>query len=152
MLAASVLSYSVNGQQAETLASVAAKAHLLGSWAADCSKPPAQNNTYATYEDTTDGGVRARYDTGIAKGSFEAVLDRVAILSPTTVFVRRRRDAPVDRQPSSWSTDLVFEVSDDRKFTLQAIRMDGRIIVKDGQLPDGKPFPVQHRCTVRPNA
>ena len=139
---------------AETPADLAVKAHLLGTWAYDCSKPP-EVNYYATYEATEGGGVRAKYDFGNGlAGTFYDALDRLIFIDKSTISLRVRRldrdgrsvDRDGDKRPrGTWNNIILIE--GDRLQLLQSTYGSGSVQVKNGiDLASGQPVPELHRC------
>lgn len=136
---------------AATLASTAAAATLLGTWAIDCSKPASPQNWYITYEAAANGGVRAIYDTGPPLGSLTATVESLNILSPTIVAMRLRKADPKWGKGNDYVFNLILEVGDKRRIPLQSVRSDGVVYIADGrQIANGRPADVHERCVTTP--
>jgi hypothetical protein len=155
LLAAAACCLLFSPSHAETPAEIAAKAHLLGTWAPDCSKPLVPGNYHLTYEVTADGSVRAAANFGGAPPRiFYDALDRLILIDQSTISFRHVRLDESGRPVDSGTEDKIFrgtwddivEIDGDRLRTLQSAMVGGPMWIKDGKNTHGYPNPDLHRC------
>ena len=141
---------------ADTLAAIAAKAHLLGDWAQDCSQAPTSKNLHIAIEATADGDVRyiTRWKPDAidqkAKDFLGTSVLGIVIAAPTTISMRLLDD-DADEPPSAHTYDVIVEINDDHLAVVESILASGQAVYKKGRVvTTGKPVPVFERCRARP--
>lgn len=147
------LSFLTPGRMAlaQSPAEAARSAGLLGTWAADCSKPPSLANWHVVYETTADGGVRVLYQTDQPDFPRGATVDRIRVVSPTTVTERVHYSDPKWGKSDGAIFDIVLELTGNRRRTLLSTRTDGVVLIRDARVVgSGKPAVVEEKCAVKP--
>jgi hypothetical protein len=130
--------------QAQSPANMMAELGMLGTWAADCSRPPGGNNPHVIFERGPDG-VRAQYRVVFDKGnSTTRSVDNVRVLGPDTIAMRFTT-------LTGASTGLAFDITmlkePARYKVIGSVGSDGKVYIKDGiVVASGAPNPWQNKC------
>jgi hypothetical protein len=125
------------------------QAGLAGTWAPNCTAPPADSNRRHTYFADEAGKARLRFDPGDPPAvRTVAIMEVSTPLRPGTVHLTivydDERWAAV--KGAIW-THVIDIVPGSRHRLMQAVRQDGRAMVKDGVIvASGKPAPTLERC------
>ena len=127
---------------------------LLGTWAADCTKPATPINWFITYEADADGHLHALYNHGDKGGPLLAIVESVRVQSPTTVATRLHYQDPRWGKNSDGAVfDMILELKDGHKQTVYSVRVNGGVVVKDRlNVLSGKAADIHERCLARPVA
>ncbi len=153
-IAFALLALTTGAAAAETPTAVFSRYELLGAWASDCKKPPGPANWFVTHSPTNTGSVQTQYDHGGGGAPLLSVVDSARPLSTTTL------DIHVKYTDAKWGTlngsifTMIVEVSAGRTHTVQSIRNDGMILIKESKFAtDGRPSQILYKCPGgRPNA
>ena len=131
---------------AETVAQTLQLFGLLGTWADDCSEPPANNNFHTVYEPLANGNVRRTYYNAPGKIYNQYDLQRVNRVSADQLFY--------SQTGSAGRIDVVLTVTGNRYHVLSSQNQDGKVYVRDGRFTEnagdgksaGKESPWQNKC------
>lgn len=122
---------------------------LAGTWAPNCAAPPADGSRRHTYFADEAGKARLRFDPGDPPAvRTVAIMEVTAANHPgtvqlTIVYDDERWAAAV--RGAIWMH--VIDITGNRHRMMQAVRQDGRAMVKDGTIvASGKPAPTLERC------
>lgn len=126
---------------------------LVGTWASACNQPPSPTNWFVIHSATADGGMETRYDNGAGGSLLLSIVDSAQPLTATTLGMSvRYADA-------RWGTtdgaiyEMIVEVAARRVHTVQSIRNDGTILIKDSKFAtDGRPSQILYKCSGGTNA
>jgi hypothetical protein len=126
------------------------RASLAGTWAPNCALPPADGNRRHTYFVDEAGKARLRFDPGDPSAVRTVAVTEVTAANPpgtvelTIVYDDERWAAAV--RGAIW-TQVIDIVLGSRHRMIQAVRQDGRAMVKDGVIvTSGKPAPTLEKC------
>jgi len=126
---------------------------LVGTWASACNKPPGPTNWFVTHSATADGSVETRYDNGAGGSPLLSIVDSAHPLTATTLGMHVRY------ADDRWGTtngaiyEMIVEVGAKRVHTVQSIRNDGTILIKDSKFAtDGRPSQILYKCSGGSNA
>jgi hypothetical protein len=120
---------------AETVREVLQEFGMLGTWATDCSRPPAPDNILTIYAPLPNGNVRRTYYSAPGKISNEYELNRVVRISGDQISYHQQ--GPSDR------IDVVLEKKGNRYHVLSSQDQNGKIFVQDGKFTANTPSPGQ---------
>jgi len=126
---------------AETIAEIASKWGLIGTWSLDCSLPPDRGQgTVLAYATTPDGGVVHRRNFGDATDENPVVSAKVSpngMLNLRVFFTsfKQTREYGLLMQPDG-SMRAIYNRNEKKQYTIK----DGKFTV------GGKPTPPQYKC------
>ncbi len=129
---------------AQSPANMLAELGVLGTWAADCRRPPASNNPHIVFEHGT-GGSGAQYRVIFAPdNSTTRSVDNVRVLGEGTIAMRFTT-------VTGASTGLAFDITmlkEPRRYkVIGSVGSDGKVYIKDGiVVANGRPNPWQNKC------
>ena len=128
---------------AETVRQVLQQFGLLGTWANDCSQPPAQNNFHTVYAPLPNGNVRRTYYNAPGKSYSQYVLERVNRISSDQIFYQQKG--------SDGRVDVVLKKDGNRYHVLSSQNENGKIYVQEGKFTSntgnpGQESPWQTKC------
>jgi hypothetical protein len=151
LLAALVLSAST--ANADEPGAVLARYDLAGTWAPACDKPPGPANWYVIHSVTPNGRAENRYNNGDGGPLRLSIVESAQPLTATTLGVRTRY------ADSGWGSangavfDMIVEVAAGHSRTVQSIRNDGTILIKDSKFAmNGEPSQILYKCSGGSNA
>ncbi|MDP1966492.1 MAG: hypothetical protein Q8M19_05435 [Reyranella sp.] len=148
-LALSLLLLAVRPAWADGAFDALKRVGLAGTWAPNCALPPADGNRRHTYFADEAGKARLRFDPGDPQAvRTVAIMDVSTPLHPGTVQLMIVYDDErwAAARGATW-THVIEIVPDSRHRLMQAVRQDGRAMVKDGVIvASGKPAPTLERC------
>jgi hypothetical protein len=130
--------------RAQTPANMMAEIGMLGTWAADCRRPPGGNNPHVIFERGPDG-VRAQYRVVFSGGnSTTRSVDNVRVLGNDKIAMRFTT-------LTGESTGLAFDITmlkEPRRYrVIGSIGSDGKVYIKDGIVVEsGTANPWQNKC------
>jgi hypothetical protein len=129
---------------AQTAADTVERWGLLGTWAVDCKRPPAINNTYLSYVKSGGGKVLHQRNFGNRRDSHEVLSATVSPEGRIEVIADFGRGAGMRR----WS---LARVPDGRIRAMASSRIDGTgATIRDGRfIIGGKSSPWLSRCDGR---
>ena len=116
LMLAAVLGASVPAN-AETVREVLQKFGMLGTWATDCSRPPAADNILTVYAPLPNGNVQCTYYRAPGEISNQYELNRVVRISEDQISYQQQ--GPSDR------VDVVLEKKGNRYHVLSSQDQNG---------------------------
>jgi hypothetical protein len=131
--------------RAQTPANMLAELGMLGTWAADCSRPPGGNNPHTIFERSA-GGSSAQYRVLFdANNSTTRSIDNVRVHDTDTIAMRFTT-------LTGASTGLAFDITmlkePNRYKVIGSIGSDGKVYIKDGIVTgSGAANPWQNKCS-----
>jgi hypothetical protein len=130
--------------RAQTAADIMERWGLLGTWAVDCKRPPAINNTYLSYVKSGGGKVLHERNFGNRRDSREVLSATVSPEGRIEVTADFGRGGGMRR----WS---LARVPDGRIRTMASSRVDGTgATIRDGRfVSGGRSSPWMRRCDGR---
>jgi len=130
--------------RAQSPTNMLAELGVLGTWAADCRRPPGGNNPHVIFERGPDG-IRAQYRVVFAPdNSTTRSVDNVRVLGADTIAMRFTT-------LTGASTGLAFDITmlkePTRYKVIGSVGSDGKVYIKDGiVVASGAPNPWQNKC------
>jgi hypothetical protein len=148
-LALSLLLLAVRPAWADGAFDALKRVGLAGTWGPNCALPPADGNRRHSYFADEAGKARLRFDPGDPQAVRTVAIMEVSTPLPpgtvqlTIVYDDERWAAAV--RGAIWTH--VIDIAGNRHRMMQAVRQDGRAMVKDGVIvANGKPAPTLERC------
>ncbi len=131
---------------AETVRQVVQHFGLLGTWATDCSQPPANNNFHTIYSPLPNGNVRRTYYNAPGKIYNQYELQRVHRVASDQLFYQQK--GAVGR------IDVILKKAGNRYHVMSSQNENGKIYVQEGKWTSnanngsdaGKESPWQTKC------
>ena len=129
---------------AQSPANMLAELGVLGTWAADCRRPPGGNNPHVVFERSA-GASGAQYRVIFAPdNSTTRSVDNVRVLGADTIAMRFTT-------MTGASTGLAFDVTmlkEPRRYkVIASVGSDGKVYIKDGiVVASGAANPWQNKC------
>ena len=131
---------------AETVAQTVRQFGLLGTWADNCSEPPASHNFHTVYEALPNGNVRRTYYNAPGKVYNQYELQRVNRVSSDQLFYSQKG--------SAGRIDVILILTGNRYHVLSSQNQNGIVYVRDGMFTEhagdgksaGKESPWQTKC------
>jgi hypothetical protein len=120
---------------AETVRQVLQQFGMLGTWATDCSRPPAPDNILSVYASLPNGNVQRTYYNAPGKISNQYELKRVVRISADQISYQQQ--GPSDR------IDVVLEKKGNRYHVLSSQDQNGKIYVQEGKFTANTASPGQ---------
>jgi hypothetical protein len=124
---------------------------LLGTWASDCKARPGPANWFVMHSATANGGVKIEYDHG--------ALPLLSIVDSAEPLTGIRLGMHVRYADEGWGATngaiykMIVEVDAKRMRTVQSIRNDGTILIKDSKFAtDGRLSQILYKCSGGSNA
>ena len=148
-LALSLVLLAVQPAWANGAFDVLKHAGLAGTWAPNCAAPPADGNRRHTYFADEAGKARLRFDPGDPSAVRTVAITEVSApnhpgtVQLTIVYDDERWAAA---RGAIW-THVIDVVPGSRHHVMQAVRQDGRVMIKDGVIvASGKRAPTLEKC------
>ena len=128
---------------AETVRQILQQFGMLGTWATDCSRPPANDNIHTVYAPLPNGNVQRTYYNEPGKISNQYELERVNRISSDQLFYQQK--GPSGR------IDVVLKKDGNRYHILSSQNQNGKAYVQEGKFTSntsspGKESPWQTKC------
>ena len=120
---------------AATVREVLQQFGMLGTWATDCSRPPAADNILTVYAPLPNGNVQRTYYSAPGKISNQYELQRADRISEDQISYEQQ--GPKDR------IDVILEKKGNRYHVLSSQDQNGKFFVQDGKFTANTPSPGQ---------
>ena len=116
---------------------------LIGTWAVDCSKPPANQNPFQTYYIEGDGRPARRLWFEPREQPRVYEVSNPSVPSPGMfAYDSRERGAGTETH-----FKVVLEVKNGRMRSYSSVAADGRVLIREGKFTsDGKDTPTLEKC------
>jgi hypothetical protein len=138
---------------ADSAGAILERYDLLGTWAPACDKPAGPTNWYVIHSMTTDGRAENRYDNGDRGPLRLSIVESVQPLTATTLGVRTRYADSGWGKANGAVFDMIVEVTAGHTRTVQSIRNDGTVLIKDSKFAaNGEPSQILYKCSGGSNA
>ena len=132
-----------SGAAADNDSDILRRIGMLGEWAVDCGLPPGPTNQHYVFGPTESGEVISLSRNG--RREFAATFRNIRVISDTRVGWRSSGNES--------TTDVIVERNGSRFRDLQTVRIDGKILVKNGvMIEQGWGTPWLEKCSGPPTA
>jgi hypothetical protein len=121
-------------EAAETPWKVYVRFGFMGTWTSSCDTPPSIQNSWYVISKGDQGTVFLTSNRGSDLPPGRNIIDRAEFLNATTIRVHELSNDPIDIPHSDkpHSFDVVLENANGRVRTLESVRNDGTVLVKNG--------------------
>jgi hypothetical protein len=131
----------VPGAGAQTVANVFREFGLLGTFAADCKKPPGGSNTHTIYAADPNGRVTLTYDNGTGDRTVNVILEAEIRGATRIHYLQQNRASGARIEVEVSKTGDTIQVWWSRRSTGEVLVREGRFMAAKGSSP------VQTRCS-----
>jgi hypothetical protein len=130
--------------QAQSPANMLAELGVLGTWAADCRRPPGGNNPHVIFERSPSGS-GAQYRVVFAPNSSTTrSVDNVRVLGADTIAMRF---TTLTGDSAGLAFDITMLKEPTRYKVIASVGSDGKVYIKDGiVVASGAANPWQYKC------
>ncbi len=146
LLVLAVLLGAPASASAETARQMLQQFGLIGTWAANCNRPPADENIHTVYASLPNDNVQRTYYSAPGKITSKSVLERVKVISSDQLSYRQKN--------SQGYLDIILKKTGNFIRVLSSQNENGTIYVQGGKFTAkvgtgssaGKESPLQTKC------